>query len=531
MRHRTPDRWESLFRAVETTVQRVAKNRVPANARVHREHCALLVLCVVLSATFAGCLTRRVTHSPAPPISVPDAYAETPVSGEAVDGWCSEFQSDALDELVMRGLSDNLRMTAAFWRVEQAQAAFRQARATRMPTLGAEFGASYQQQYNAGFEDISFPGPPGAESGGGIDPTFQFDSYSLSARAQYEIDVWGRRASQAEAARLDAIAARDDAESLALTLTAQIAETWFSYSAQHENLALIDKQLNLNHQTLELLNLRFEQGLSPISPVLQQRQQLASLQASHEQAVTELSITRNQIALLLGVVPSDLVLPEDARLPALPPALAVGVPADLLTSRPDVRAAQRRVEAADYRVSEAIAARLPTLSIAGNVGFSSGKFTELFQNVVYGIMGSATASLLDGGSGRARVDSARAGTYAALADFGQAMLTAIGEVEDALVREQRQGAYIDALQRQLDAAHATLESTRSRYQQGEQDTNFLDVLAPQQTIESIERSLIAARRAQLSYRVQLCRAVGGAWTSEIVRERELLLESTEDTHE
>jgi outer membrane protein TolC len=196
-----------------------------------------------------------------------------------------------------------------------------------------------------------------------------------------------------------------------------------------------------------------------------------------------------------------------------------------------VRAARRRVEAADFRVSEAIASRLPTFSLSASVGFSSGEFTSLFENLVYSLIGGMTAPLFDGGAGKGRVNAAEAGTYAALAEYGQTMLVAIKEVEDALLQEQQQRDYIAALEEQLQAAEDNLESTRARYRQGDASTNFLDVLNPRQVIEDIQRNLIAARREQLSHRVQLCRAVGGSWTSDIVRERELLLESSEQSNE
>lgn len=210
------------------------------------------------------------------------------------------------------------------------------------------------------------------------------------------------------------------------------------------------------------------------------------------------------------MVPGPLALPE------LPPLPEAGLPADMLASRPDVRAAQARLAAADYRVAAAVADRLPSLSLTGSAGYSAVRSQDLWNSQAWSMAASALAPVFDAGRRAAEVSRTKAKVDEALALYTQTILTAFREVEDALVQERKQREYVESVREQLDLATSTLREARERYSNGLSD--YLPVLAAVQSHHQIERELVSARRQLISFRIQLYRSLGGSWPRDLVPE-------------
>ena len=174
-----------------------------------------------------------------------------------------------------------------------------------------------------------------------------------------------------------------------------------------------------------------------------------------------------------------------------------------------MRAAQLRVEAADYRVSEAIADRFPRLSISISAQDTETKFSSLFDNWIKNLAANITAPIVDGGRRRAEVERTLAVASERLHDFEKTVLRAVKEVEDAIVREQRHAEFVDNLGEQVAIARQTVEFTRDRYLNG--DTDYLPVLIALRTLQSLERQEIEARRQLITFRISLYRALAGGW--------------------
>jgi outer membrane protein TolC len=192
--------------------------------------------------------------------------------------------------------------------------------------------------------------------------------------------------------------------------------------------------------------------------------------------------------------------------------LALRLPADLLKRRPDVRRAQLSLAAADYRVAAAVADRFPAVRIGGETGFQSSSFGDvgnIFNNWIWSVMANLTWPVFDGGRRKAEVDRTKAVVRERIDAYGQVVLLAIQEVEDALVLERKQAEYLRELEGQVTLARATLREARMRYVNGLND--YLPVLAALQSLQELERSRLTARRNLLTFRVQLYRAMGGAW--------------------
>lgn len=463
---------------------------------------SLAAFCVLMTA----CSPHKVQRNPAPPVAVPTSYS-TSLEGKSSNRWWKDLGDPQLSSLIEGALADNLQVKSAWARLAQAAALADQAGAARWPQLQASFDGAYQQQFNP---LVNFGGAPP-----GIDRTFEVESYSLSAAASYEVDLFKKLGNQASGAALEALAARDQVEALAMTLAAQIADAWYALVAQRAQRLLLLEQIEVSEMFLELAEMRIRQGLGTVIDVYQQRQQVAAVRAQVPLSESAIAVLEHQLALLVGKPPGRLALGERDELPQVPALPSTGVPADLLVRRPDVRAAQKRVEAADYRVAVAVANRLPSLRLSGSAGFQDNSLGDLLKTPVWTIAGSLLAPIFNAGRLKAEVRRSEAEVRDLLYQFGQALLEAMVEVENALVQEKKQIEHLEALGKQVELANETLKQARARYRDGIGEQGFLQVLTSQQSQQQAELELLQARRQVLSYRIQLYRALGGTWTREL----------------
>ncbi len=456
-----------------------------------------LVLCL------SACAPYKANENRPPPVEVPEAFSRSGSPKAYEEHWWNVFEDPTLDAFVDRALADNLDIVQAWARLEQATALARQAAAGNWPEIEVATGYSKSQSNFSGGDRLG---------------TFSVTSerIPLTIGAAYEVDVWKRIASLKRGAVLDMEASRGDLESIAMTLAAQVAEAWFSFVEQGAQAMLLEEQQETGRTFLELTRLRFSQGLASALDVYQQRQQLAATRAEVPLVEAGREVFRHQLAVLVGDPPRSFEPPDRDALPALPPLPPTGLPSDVLTRRPDVRSAYLRLAAADHRVAAAVADRLPALRIGAETGFESRDFDEiedLFDNWIWSLFANITWPVFDGGRRKAEVDRNKAIVKEALGGYGQVMLQALQEVEDALVQERKQADFLIELEQQVDLARDTLREARMRYANGLSD--YLPVLAALESLQTAERSLITAERQLLSFRVQLYRALGGTWTVEL----------------
>ena len=460
---------------------------------------------IILFASFAmsGCgVIHSVPSEPPPPVGVPDRFsgssepsAEPPPLDE---GWWRSFADPELDRLVETAFEKNLDIDAAYARLSAAAAGAGVAVSAYIPTVDVQARISNGQQV------INFGTGP---------QSFEQSALTPQATLSYELDLWGRINGTRNAANSDLRASRDDLATMYVTVSSNVVDTWLQVIEQRATLALLEEQLEVNRTFLELVELRFRQGISSALDVFQQRQQTASVEASIPPVKASLGVLEHQLAVLLGRAPGTV---EVARvdLPALPAAPAVGLPAELLLARPDVRSAQARVVAADHRIATAIAARFPRLTLSASGGTNGFNLAEgILENFFYNLAANLVVPLTDQVRLHYEQKRVEAQMKESLANYGKTVLTAFREVEDALVREARQDELLVGIHKQVELAQATLKEARTRYRNGLSD--YLPVLTALQTLQSSEQRLVAAERQRLSLRVQLCRALGGHWASNL----------------
>jgi NodT family efflux transporter outer membrane factor (OMF) lipoprotein len=276
---------------------------------------------------------------------------------------------------------------------------------------------------------------------------------------------------------------------------------------------LLERQLQTNLTLLELIELRFRMSMVSALDVYQQKQVVEDTMAEIPLVEAEEQILMHELALFLGKPPGTIFkisredLPEPVEIPA------TGLPADLLSSRPDLQRAGMRLKAADWQVAAARANRLPAISLTAGAQYGKGDMDALFDNWLLNLAGNLTAPIFDGGRRAAEVERRQALVNENLSVYRQAVLTAIKEVEDALVSEVKQREHIKALEMVLVTARRALEEAGIRYRNGL--TDYLPVLTQLLAVQNLERNLIRQQAILLNARVSLYRSLGGTWTDSL----------------
>ena len=413
--------------------------------------------------------------------------------------WWRNLKSRELDRLIAAGLADNLSIKETWARLEQSRALAVQAGASRYPDLSGEAGARASR----------------SQSGSGT--ATGSEAYNFGLVSSYEVDMWGRLQAQRRTAALDVTASREDLHTAAITLAAEITIRWLGIISSRMQKDLLTRQLQTNETILELVQLRFRNAMVSALDVYQQKQLVENVLAELPLVEEKERLQMHELAVLLGKPPGSRLNISAQQFPSLPPLPPIGLPADLLAARPDIRAAGHRLEAADWQITEARANRLPALTLTARARYGESDLDALFDNWLLNLSANLTAPLFDAGSRKAEVDRTRAFATERLAIYRDTVLRAVKEVEDALVREEKQQAHIEGLQQVIATATRALEEAGARYRNGIGD--YLPVLTQLLSVQSLENNLILRQENRMAARVALHRALGGGWPAELLPPR------------
>jgi outer membrane protein, multidrug efflux system len=406
--------------------------------------------------------------------------------------WWLSFGSAELNRLIESGLADNLSLKETWARLAQARAVAAKAGASRYPDLSATAGASASR----------------TQSGKGA-PSVGTQVFSIGLASSYELDLWGRLQAERQAAALDVVATREDLNTAAISIAGEVAIRWVGIISSRMQKKLLEKQLRVNETILDLVKLRFRNAMVSALDVYQQKQLVENVKAQLPLAEEKERLLLHELAVLLGKPPGTKLDVTADRFPDLPDLPPVGLPASLLSARPDIRAAGRLLEAADWQIAAARANRLPTVSLSARARYGESELDTLFDTWLLNLSASLAAPLLDGGYRKAEVDRTRAVVDQKLAIYRDTVLNAVKEVEDALVSEDKQKAHIAGLQQVIHTARIALEEAGVRYRNGISD--YLPVLTQLLSVQSLENSLILRQESRMATRIALHRALGGAW--------------------
>ena len=450
-----------------------------------------------LALLLQGCAHRAPVASEAPGAALPVAWNAPLPAGLAVlpqaddlARWWERFGDPQLSALVAQALQAHPSALSA-------QAALRQARAqARVQAAGM-------------LPDVSLSGSAQRSRSGGQTG----NSFQVGLDAGWEPDLFGRLDAGVQASEADARAAQASLEQVHVSLSAEVALQYIALRSLQQRLAIAQRNLETQQQTLQITDWRVQAGLATSLVAEQARAAAEQTAAQVPQLQASLAQARHALAVLTGQAPAalDAALAAPQAVPQPSQALALDIPADTLRQRPDVRVAQERVQAALARVSQADAARYPSLRLSGSLGLRALTLGAMGDSasLVHSLLGSVAVPLFDGGATQAQVQVQQAALEQARQAYQLAVLTALKEVEDALVALQGEAARLAHLQQAAQAAGNAALLAQQRYASGLID--FASVLETQRTQLATQDALATSQSNLGSNHVRLFKALGGGW--------------------
>ena len=453
---------------------------------------------VLLAALLLGGCAFVRRKEPQPPVDTADSFSATGVV-PLPEKWWESLNDPRLNDLIERALGNNFSIRSAWDRLSQAEQIAVKSGAKLLPDL------NYRAEARRTRTEAEARSTPTASEGAGTSST----NYSLGLIASYELDLWGRVRSSRQAAALDAESARENVSAAAITLSANVAKTWYQLAEAKQQSAVIQQQLENNQKVLDLITLQFRNGKADASDVLRQRQLIESSRGHLIQTREAIVLLQHQLSVLLGKRPGQWWSEETIDLIELSALPQVQVPSITLQQRPDVISAYKAVQAADLRVASAIADQYPSISITATAETSGADVGDLFDNWLASLAANILGPIFSGGTRKAEVERTRALLSQSVNDYGQKILLAIKEVEDAINQEYYQRQYVESLQQQFELAGQVYERTRQSYIKGK--LGYLRVLESLISQQTLERNELSARRVLIERRIDLCRSIAGSW--------------------
>lgn len=465
------------------------------NTPAFRRTMASLLSIAMLSA----CTLAPQHQTPDAPIAatypVQQDSGNTNATISADSGWREFFTDPRLQALIASALSHNRDLRVAALRIEEARAQYNIVAADVLPNLGANASASRART-------------SAATSPNGV--TTVSNTYQVGVSiASFELDFFGRVRSLNEAALAQYLATEEAQRAAHISLVAEVAKAYLAERALAEQQALAQRTLQARESAYRLAQQRFEVGASSAldlrqNEVLAQtaRASLAALNRQRAQAI-------NLLTFLAGRPLNDLPMPRELSEQNIVSEFPAGLPSDLIIRRPDIRAGEQRLIAANANIGAARAAFFPRISLTAGVGSASRELSDLFEagTRTWSFMPQLVLPIFDAGRNRANLSLADVRKNIAIADYERTIQVAFREVADALAARAEIDEEIDAQRRVLDAQAERLRLADLRYQGGV--ASSLEVLDAQRELFTAQQTLIQARMLRMTNAVDLYRALGG----------------------
>jgi multidrug efflux system outer membrane protein len=461
-----------------------------------------LITAVVVLMGLTGC-----TLGPdfvKPDMTPPEAYRTDIMPATSADDlkWWELFDDPMLYDLVTTALANNKDIGIAVSRMEEARASLGFTRADQFPQLDLQGGANR-----------------GTFSGGVRSEDTNYYAY-IAPVLSWEIDFWGKYRRATESARATLLASEYAVKTVQLALVSEVASAYYILLDFHQRLAISRATLESRKESLRIIRLRFEKGTVPEIDLNQAQIQLEVAVESIPLYESQIANTENALSILLGRMPA--AVPTGAKLQdqALPPDIPAGIPAAVLTRRPDIAQAMYALQAQNARIGVAQALRLPAVSLTGLLGLATSEVSGIQSDGgVWAVGGSLLGPIYDFGKSRSRVDIEKALTQQSRYTYEKAVLTAFREVDDALTDIGSLKRQTASIERRLKAAANANFLSKARYDRGV--TSYLEVLDSERALFEVELGNSERRRQLFNAYVQLYKALGGGWlTKEAMTEAE-----------
>ena len=467
------------------------------------------------TAALAGCTVGPdYRHKAAAELGVPAGYSvpaqQTP---EDLTRWWSNFDDPVLGQLVEQARVANTDVAQAVARLRQAREALVQNRATLLPTLSGSAGYQRNENLRGGGRSFTLPDGTVVDTGGG-----GTNNFSAGLSASYQVGLFGEIRRTVEASRAQYEASGFDYATVLLTVESEVARNYVLARAYQAQLANARASLGIQDDNLEIAGFRVQAGLVSSVDAEQARSQRAQTAATVPQIEQQYAASVARLGVLTGQAPGALrtALAAAKPIPKGPAAVGVGIPADTLRRRPDVRSAERALAAATAQIGVAKARLYPALAITGNINTNATSIGNLGDAITGGLFAGLTQAIFNGGRLRSQVRASEAATDAALAAYRGTVLTALEDVENAIVAldtaRQRETQFRIA----YDAASASAILSRSQYRSGL--TDFTTLNQQESALLSAQNGLVQARSDQATALLALYDALGGGWDASVIPE-------------
>ena len=461
---------------------------------------------VLLAWVVSGCAVGPTYRRPA--TTAPAAWKEAPRVGDeqvwqearphdafARGAWWEVFGDPDLNVLEVQAVQANQSLQIALARLSRARAIARLPQADLLPTL--DLNPSYDHFQRA----LSSFGGAGSITN---------DQFSIPFDLSYEVDLWGKVRRSFEASRAEAQASQAAYETIVLSVTAEIARTYFLLRALDAELDTLRKTVDLRREAEHLIRQRFDAGLVNQLDMARVTAEVKTAEVESFGVERQRAELEHALAVLCGRAASDFVVAVGSP-EVEPPEVPAGIPSRVLERRPDVAEAERLMAAANARIGVAQAAAFPVLTLTGSAGWQSAKLENVItaDSAVWSLGPSLSIPLFAGGRSKANVEAAKATYDQAIADYRQRVLVAFQEVEDALAAgrllSRQQQAQLGVVEASRQAATLSLE----RFTQGL--SSFLDVVDAERARLDAQRRAAQIRGQRMAATILLIKALGGGW--------------------
>ena len=414
--------------------------------------------------------------------------------------WFEVFGDEKLQALVREALVSNYDIRASIARIDAARANMGIVRSDQFPTIGASGGAVFEGRSRDGTLQIPEQ----------VSKQRNFGSVLLNLFS-WELDIWGKNRKATQAARADLAATEEDRRAVLTTIISDVATAYYNLRELDFELDIARRTLKLRQDSLHIIKLRQERGVSNMLEVRQAEELVYNATETIPALEQSIAQQENFICVLIGKNPGTVIRGEELTAQVVPPALPAGLSSELLVRRPDIRSAEQQLYAADARIDVARKAYFPTISLTGFLGFESAQLSTLFNpsRTVWGFIPEVTQPIFTGGRLKSNVRFARAEQELLLVNYEKTIQTAFREVADSLVEYRK----LKEVRSQRELLTATLRDRSRlsylRYREGV--ANLLEALDADRELFDSELSLAQVRRDELLSVVKVYKSLGGGW--------------------
>ncbi|MCD0421864.1 efflux transporter outer membrane subunit [Rubrivivax sp. JA1024] len=474
------------------------------------------ILMVLVAALLGGCAVGPDYRTPL--LATPTHWSRTggvTTGPPTLTRWWARLRDPLLDQLVTEAVDGNLDVATASARVREARASYRQAVGALLPTIANSDSARLAKGMN------SLPAVPGGTNIGSPSSSVGSNDatgfYQAGFDASWELDLFGANRRAVEAAGYGIDASGENLRAVLLTLVGDVASNYVQARGYQARIALARRTALSQDETTKITRNRLAAGTASAADLANATGQAATTRAFVPTLETAYAETVHRLSVLTGRSPAALAdrmaRPRPIPAPKLP--VPAGVPADVLLMRPDVRLAERRYAQSTARIGQAEAALYPSVSLTGNIATSGTKLGDLGKNssISWSLGPTLTVPIFNGGKLRAAVEIAQAQRDQQFLAYQASVLTALKDVEDALVSLGHERARSRFLTTSTTAYRQAANLSQSLYRSG--SSSFLDVLTAERSLYSAEDSLLQSRVKIVADYIALNKALGGGWGGDV----------------